>query len=285
MTDIFKWLFGSKSEASATQPGVHLDEDDPRVPGFPPELLPFHKALEATRRPILAAEFLEGIPERADASQLGGQPWWPEGQTWPVDTLGRPLQFLLQINFDDAPVLNGFPDRGLLQFFIGRDDLNGANFDAPRAPNGFACIYYSTTDGRETSDELEAKTTADDATPLTNPDIAVPLSFSASTMLIDVTDYRFEQQFAEILNDENLCEAYSEFTSPDTPSIRLGGYPTFTQHDPRQYQDNLGDVTLLTVDSSQHIMWGDVGVAQFFIDQADLQKRDFSRVAYNWDCC
>jgi uncharacterized protein YwqG len=284
MTDILKWLFGSKSESSATQPAAHLDEDDPRVPGFPPELLPYHKALEATRRPILAAELLEGMPERADSSILGGHPWWPANMSWPTDASGRPLQFLMQVNFDDAPVLDGFPDRGLLQFFIGRDDVNGANFDDPKAPTGFACIYHPATDGVETSNDTPPPLEETDDTPLTHPDVAVPLAFSRNTMLIDITDYRFDKQFPEIANDDHLVEAYDEFTSDDTPSIRLGGYPTFAQQDPREHQPGLGDVTLLTIDSSQHIMWGDVGVAQFFIEAKDLSNRDFSRVAYNWDC-
>jgi len=32
-------------------------------------------------------------------------------------------------------------------------------------------------------------------------------------------------------------------------------------------------------------MWGDAGVANFFINSADLINKDFSRVMYNWDCC
>ena len=32
-------------------------------------------------------------------------------------------------------------------------------------------------------------------------------------------------------------------------------------------------------------MWGDSGVANFFIDSEDLEKRDFSKVFYTWDCC
>ncbi|MDN5490601.1 MAG: DUF1963 domain-containing protein, partial [Acinetobacter sp.] len=32
------------------------------------------------------------------------------------------------------------------------------------------------------------------------------------------------------------------------------------------------------------IMWGDSGVGNFFIHPDDLEKRDFSKVVYNWDC-
>ena len=33
------------------------------------------------------------------------------------------------------------------------------------------------------------------------------------------------------------------------------------------------------------LMWGDSGVANFFITPEDLAKRDFSRVAFVFDCC
>ena len=32
------------------------------------------------------------------------------------------------------------------------------------------------------------------------------------------------------------------------------------------------------------MLWGDVGVCNFFIHPHDLAKRDFSKVLYNWDC-
>ena len=32
------------------------------------------------------------------------------------------------------------------------------------------------------------------------------------------------------------------------------------------------------------MLWGDVGVCNFFIHPQDLAKRDFSKVLYNWDC-
>jgi uncharacterized protein YwqG len=63
---------------------------------------------------------------------------------------------------------------------------------------------------------------------------------------------------------------------------KLGGYPEFTQQDPRKPQDR--QVLLLQLDSDDAMMWGDSGIANFFIDPADLQRGDFSRVAYTWDC-
>ena len=57
------------------------------------------------------------------------------------------------------------------------------------------------------------------------------------------------------------------------------------------YSDLPFDTLLLQIDSMRDeengysILWGDCGVCNFFIARADLEKLDFSRVLYNWDCC
>ena len=65
------------------------------------------------------------------------------------------------------------------------------------------------------------------------------------------------------------------------------GYPYFTQSDPRN--DNYYDTVLLQLDSISDedediLLWGDVGIGNFFINWEDLKRRDFSKVLYNWDC-
>ena len=72
----------------------------------------------------------------------------------------------------------------------------------------------------------------------------------------------------------------------------LFGYAYFTQNDPRDYMVDLQDYILLfqmdsdySAERKSEIMWGDSGVGNFFIKKDDLQKLDFSKVMYNWDCC
>ena len=61
------------------------------------------------------------------------------------------------------------------------------------------------------------------------------------------------------------------------------GYPSFTQEDPRT-EDSPFDTLLLQIDSMQDegnsysILWGDCGVANFFIPRANLERLDFSQV-------
>lgn len=289
MADIFKWLFGSRGDAVKAGSDGAIDPDDPRVPGFPPELLAYHKQIEATRRPILAATELEGLPERTDGSQLGGLPWWPVDRAFPTDSNGVPLHLLIQINFDDAPVLEGYPDRGLLQFFIGDNGLLGMK-DA-KYPEAFACIYHETTDAVARSRFDDIPFPAEYDTPLLNPENAVPLSFQLATMIVDVTADEFDDAFSDIADDDESNEQFRDLIADlnaDVAKIRLGGYPTFTQSDPRSYGSDgitTADMTLLTIDTTPNIMWGDVGVASFYIDPDDLAARDFSKVIYYWDCC
>ena len=73
------------------------------------------------------------------------------------------------------------------------------------------------------------------------------------------------------------------------PVIVYRGYPYFTQDDPRP-EDSPYDTLLFQMDSEMsdgidYIMWGDMGVGNFFIDLEDLKNCDFSRVLYTWDCC
>lgn len=252
---------------------------------LPDVLEPYRAAIEATRLPILAVDFEEAPPADLMTSRIGGMPWWPAGRPYPTDQAGRPLLLLIQINFAETPPLEPFPHRGLLQLFIGTDDHYGCEFDMPVRSPGFRAVYHATMDAPQlgVNPLLAAKPTL--YTPLEEPLVARALRFELSSMTIDAGDYRFEKVLPEIAASEDLVEAYYE--TQVTPAIRLGGYPSFTQTDPRAYSgaDALGDFTLLTIDTTDGIMWGDSGVAQFFMHESDLAARDFSKVAYTWDCC
>ena len=70
----------------------------------------------------------------------------------------------------------------------------------------------------------------------------------------------------------------------DSPHHQVGGYPSFTQTDPRSQDDPRILLFQLDSDDDLGLMWGDMGVAHFFIHPDDLARCDFSNVAYNWDC-
>ena len=237
-------------------------------------------------------------------SKFGGFPYWDPSMTYPVDESGEKLVLLAQINFDQFPMDEPLPQTGLLQFFIAPDDTFGSDFDEPCQQSGFRVVYHERVDPSITEEQLK---------PLDIPthegleyfpvfrQAAVTVEKSTSCMGIDVR--RFNQLFAQVVKDVTGEE-------PERPSPcwyfegedyiwfheqlcscghRMLGYPFFTQYDPRP-EDGSYDTLLFQIDSDSvgkkdYVLWGDSGVANFFINLEDLKKRDFSNVFYTWDCC
>ena len=95
-----------------------------------------------------------------------------------------------------------------------------------------------------------------------------------------------EQSTYQYLDDEDNDYLWEQL---ETSGHHLLGYPYFTQDDPRA-EDSPFDTVLFQMDSEMadqgdYVLWGDCGVANFFINLEDLKKQDFSRVLYTWDCC
>jgi uncharacterized protein YwqG len=73
--------------------------------------------------------------------------------------------------------------------------------------------------------------------------------------------------------EQELWELYYDSFLGD--SHKIGGYPFFTQSDPRDYEPRLleHEILLLQIDTDDEIgiMWGDSGIAHFFIRKDDLK--------------
>ena len=89
-----------------------------------------------------------------------------------------------------------------------------------------------------------------------------------------------------------LCDIIYPIFADETH--RISGYPYFTQEDPRFYDASLRkyDTLLLQIASeygngpnTDEIMWGDAGIANFFINKENLKNLNFADVIYTWDCC
>ncbi len=246
-------------------------------------------------------------------SKAGGTPYLPHDMSWPQDSKGGALGLLAQVNCGSLGGLPDFPTAGLLQFFIGWDDVCGMSFDDQTAQTGFRVLYHETVDSTVTAEEVEGKrppkvADGEDWFPVAR-NCRIVLSAPAEQG-INEADSRFDLLFAEKWNVlrpdapvkgtwdvhklvvERLRD-YDVTYQPgwESPYHQLGGYPYFTQSDPRpgQYEDL--DVLLFQLDSDGSkeagdlVLWGDCGVANFFISREALRRRDFSWVCYNWDCC
>lgn len=126
--------------------------------------------------------------------------------------------------------------------------------------------------------------------------------------LKDKDIYDYLDEFGEKLSMEyyKSYEYFAEVSSYNRHLIL--GYPEFTQEDPRYFVEYSDDpnlicyddveynaafssyISLLQIDShyndhgGEDIIWGDCGIANFFIHPDDLKNADFSKLVYYWDC-
>ncbi|MBP8006315.1 MAG: DUF1963 domain-containing protein [Acinetobacter sp.] len=267
---------------------------------LPSTLHPYLEKISATMLPTVSMQLTASDDLTLWQSKIGGQPYLPLEVAYPVDSDGNPLVLLAQFNFSETPNLPHFPDKGILQFYIAADDLYGMNFDDQQLQSGFKVLYFDQviedlTQLKQDFSELEFDEEA--YLPFTGQ---YSIEFQHAEQVISLEDfafgkkilnvdelYDFEDQFEGGDFENDFIEPYHELLSAS--GHRLGGYPFFTQSDPRGYKENIQDYILLfqldTDDAENDIMWGDSGVGNFFIHPEDLKKRDFSKVLYNWDCC
>lgn len=248
------------------------------------------RKLAPTRRPALGLRLERMAEDDARVSKVGGLPYATPGAEWPRDRAG-PLAFLAQLHLAEAPRLDGFPMNGMLQIFIGTDDRYGMADRERGASSGASrhrLIYHPAPLPRHEALPL-APLEASARTPH-DPEQAWRIRYTPFEEVMSADDHRFDAAVGTprcVLEEEWQARYGIEPVGghPVFPSGRghkLGGYPAFSQWDPRPKGSKLE--LLLQLESGEAMMWGDCGVANFFIDPEALARCDFSQVLYTWDC-
>lgn len=250
------------------------------------------EALETTKLPYISIEATPVQTMRLEQSKFGHYPKIPVGFDYPKDVAGNYMYPLAQINFKEVPPFPGYPTEGLLQFYISvHDELFGLDFENNQSQQNFRIHYFEEAQVEKHQSDFSflQETMTNDASPVYKPHA---LKYSLADAYLGVGDVRYENSgrlLVEQITDrypaikEELEESiYDDFSNS---GHKIGGYAYFTQEDPRLYNDATKDfLLLLQIDTDKEIMWGDAGVANFFIHPDDLAKKDFSKVIYNWDC-
>lgn len=264
----------------------------------PEELSEVGEEILATKRSTILIDPFETEEQLEPwVSKYLGTPYLPKGRSLPTDDNGDPLAFLAQLNFAEIPALAGYPSSGLVQFFIAGNDFYGLEFTEPYDPieqfrlqqrqQRFRVLYYPEVD----RDAQSAQITPPDEELMLPVNSPCKLAFSLAEEVVPITDYLFERLLGERLFErcggepDELFDLYNETFSSD--GNKIGGYASFSQEDIREIAPAGEEwLLLLQIDEAEHaeIMWGDAGVGNFFIERRDLERRDFSRVLFNWDC-
>ena len=109
---------------------------------LPAALQAYKNQILASAKPSIEMQLSPSEHLNLWQSKVGGEPYLPLTASYPVDREGRPLKLLAQLNFSEMPAHPDFPSTGILQFFIGTDDLYGADFDEPRLQQDFRVQYF-----------------------------------------------------------------------------------------------------------------------------------------------
>lgn len=241
------------------------------------------------------------------SSKLGGIPYWDLNKKYPTDSKGNKLALLAQINFEKEKFEDErLPKTGIMQIFVATDETNGFNFEAQDVQKDWKIIYHEKINMNIKEEDI-LKLNIPVSTRLdANKKEYFPfyeeylLKFEKSIGCIGDRNYNFDdiienivkELFNEDMGEMSSFEYFSEEEYDyladiiDTTGHKVLGYPHFTQDDPR-FRDNYKryDTLLLQIDSGDYdIMWGNYGVANFFINSKDLKNKDFSKILYNWDC-
>ncbi len=271
--------------------------------------------LEKNKKPMIKISLSDDKPNLFQ-SKFGGVPYLPKDMEVPKNKENEQFTLLAQINIEELPKNNIYPmEKGMLQFWILNDDVLGLDYDT-HLGNGFKVVYYKEIDKGVTEEEVLEK-----YNPYKDEDSYFPIEgeFSLSFKLTDGYFSDSNDDFREIANREmkkfhienkekynEILKAYDdkEYLSywdiwdilEEDKEIgkklfdgghKIGGFPNFTQSDIREVGDY--EILLLQIDSEgtekNEIMWGDCGIANFFIREKDLKELNFDKVIYNWDCC
>ena len=199
----------------------------------------------------------------------------------PLDADGNPMLLLCTLFCSEIPSehLQSFPKSGVLRFYIADNDCYGLG-DTP--DSHYHKVLYSEEEDRFKPKLIDHHS---EGSPILSP---TPISFQAVDDVANVTDHRFYEYMNPLLEKyelpdfDNLPVRAQEFFESAKEQAKIFGYLFTTQDDPRPSEDS---ILLLQLSSDdEHVMFGDGGVAHFFISPEALAQQDFSKVQYSWDC-
>ena len=214
-------------------------------------------------------------------SKVGGMGYIPHDSNFPTNSKGNQLRLLAQIDCSEVQ-LEEFPKKGLLQFWLGGTDLYGCDFDNPTNQDDFRVIYYPEVDKTVTEEEIKSKFVHNE----TDDDNFYTPVLAECGMSFEPSEDRYIDYDAIEDDYDDDEDSYDDERWTENFYSKIGGYPTFTQDEPRdEQQQKEYDFLLLQLDSEfEKILWGDIGIGNFFISSEKLRNLDFSDVLYNWDC-
>ena len=248
-------------------------------------------------------------------SKLFGYPFWPKNsiESYPRDIDGNPMLMLAQVNIKDLPYLDHrLPADGMIQFYLSvsenEHNSTGTNLDTDNKTNRyFNKVVYFNQDKLESNYEdltsiknelsLKFKTSGynfpvqneilnknfleDSEFNLNQKKESNIMNFKSNIQPMSFSTSKFKTEYPDISKNEAVEEQYFNLYKQFI-TTKLFGYPDFIQSDPFMNTDSL--ILLMQFNSYEfNMLWGDGGIASFFIHPDDLENLNFEKVLFTWD--
>ena len=243
---------------------------------------------EKTKKDCYKIEIEEGVTPDILDDKIGGIPYLPVGEEYPVDKNNNPMILLIQINLENIKLEN-YPQEGILEIFIDKE----CSWPLDYKIKYFKNISEYRTDLTEIDfkndfykQPLKIKLTKDvEHMPLSDYRFADVMSETIKEATgIEVNNYSEVEDFFE----KNGYDMYDEIYKLNIFPGNLSGYADFTQEDPRPIKNAEDRVEcFIKIDSNlgHGIVIGDSGIIFSFISKEDIKSRNFENAIVDWDCC
>ena len=243
---------------------------------------------ERTEKECYRIEIEENATPDIMDDKIGGIPYIPVGEEYPVDKNNNPMVLLIQINLENIKLEN-YPQEGILEIFIDKECS---------WPCDYKIKYFKNiTEYRKDLSEIDLKNY------IYEKPLKIKLIKDVEHM--PLSDYRFSDVMADVINEitgtklnnyseieeffnENGCDMYDELYKINIFPGNLAGYADFTQTDPRPIKNSEEkNECLVKIDSNlgHGIMIGDSGIIFAFISIEDIKSGNFENAIVDWDCC
>ena len=243
---------------------------------------------ERTAKDCYKIEIEEGVVPNILDDKIGGIPYLPAGEEYPLDKDNNPMILLIQINLSNIK-LDNYPQEGILEIFIDKECS---------WPCDYKIKYFK--ENLEYQQDLKE---VDYDNYIYEKPLKIKLIKDIEHM--PISDYRFSNVMSEVIKEvagielknyseiskffeDNGYDLYDELYKINIFPGNLSGYADFTQTDPRPIKGSEDKIDcLIKIDSNlQHgIMIGDSGIIFSFISNEDLKSGNLENAIVDWDCC
>ena len=226
--------------------------------------------------------FVYNIVEKETDNFFGGTPYLAEGEEYPRDENGEPWVPFIQINLREIPELEEFiklPKTGVLQIFTHNDVLYGASFDDYDDPSvGAKTLIRHIENPVKNTYRIEDIFPKDKTVYTPLEDFPKRINLEGHKTLMTPLYGSLESGTA-VTQDWEEREAENHYGYAGYP-FYIGGYPAFTQTD---FREDLETFTFIAgSDSVDQVLWGDVGIGNFWIPSE--HQNNYSKAFLTYDC-